>query len=123
MNGLKLQEMNASDMMDVIHYIFEEDTFVATREEAEYKSDVRSLIYRNFYEREYNHKISKSSSKSYGSTYADGSPIGPPEDDWSDIKEFDPDPIKKERKPYIPPTNFNPDSVLPFGKDLDAPLG
>lgn len=117
--------MDASDFLDVIHYIFEEDLFVSSKEEAESKSEIRSTLYRNLYEREYKHKLESSSStrSSSSMTYADGSPIGPPEDNLSDINQFDPDPIKKEKKPFIPATDFNPDSVLPFGKDIDAPLG
>jgi len=117
--------MDASDFL-VVHYMFEEDLFVASKEEAEAKSDIRTSLYRNLYEREYQHKVNKTSSGDYKSssmTYADGSLIGPPEDDLSDINQFDPDPIKKEKKPFIPATDFNPESVLPFGKDIDAPLG
>jgi hypothetical protein len=57
--------------------------------------------------------------------YADGSRI--PSDGYvSNEKEetlepFDPSPMT--RKPYVPPTEFNPDSAMPFGKTLDAPLG
>lgn len=125
MSGLDLKEMDASDFLDVIHFVFEEDMFVASKEEAEYRSDVRSSIYSNFYEREYANKLQKSSSRNYGSssTYADGSPIGPPEDDLSDINQFEPNPVKNKTKSFIPATEVNPDSVLPFGKDIDAPLG
>ena len=125
MNGLDLNKLDASDFLDVVHYIFEEDLFVSSKEEAEAKSEIRSTLYRNLYEREYKHRMQVSSSVSSSSsmTYADGSPIEPPEDDFSDISQFDPNPVKKEKKPFIPATDFNPESPLPFGKDIDSPLG
>jgi hypothetical protein len=33
------------------------------------------------------------------------------------------DPLKGPTKSYVPPTDFNPDSIKPFGDVLDAPLG
>jgi hypothetical protein len=41
------------------------------------------------------------------------------EDSSEEIKIFNP----KARKPYVPPTNVNPDSAKPFGSILDAPIG
>lgn len=127
MSGLDLKEMDASDMLDVVHFMFEDDLFVSTGEELDAKSEIRSTLYRNLYLREYKNKIQKSNSKtSYGGSsnfYADGTPIGVPEDDLSDIKPFDSSATKNKTKPFVPATNVNPDSVLPFGKGIDAPLG
>ena len=117
--------MDASDLVDVIHYMFEEDMFVATGEEAEHKSSVRTTLYRDFYDKEYMYKVSSSSKNTYGgSSYADGTLLPPLDEefDTSDIEPFNPN-KKSKPKPYVPPTNFNPDSALPFGKDIDAPLG
>jgi hypothetical protein len=110
-------------MLDVIHYIFEEDMAAASGEQAEARSNVRTILYRSFYEREYQYK-SNSNSGSVGSynsgpTYADGSPIEPMED----LVPFDPLEQAKPTKPYVPPTDFNPESSMPFGTNLDAPLG
>ena len=125
MNGIKLETMDASDMIDVFHYMFEDDMFVSTGEEAEHKSKVRTTLYREFYKKEYSYKVQSSSSNSYGgSTYADGTLLPPLDDEFADadIEPFNPN-KRSTPKPYVPPTNFNPDSVLPFGKDIDAPLG
>jgi len=123
MNGIRLGEMESSDMLDVIHYLFEEDMAAASGEQAEARSNVRTILYKSFYEREYQYKLDSSSKSkgSYGSssTYADGSPIEPMED----LVPFDPLEQAKPTKPYVPPTEFNPDSVMPFGTTLDAPLG
>lgn len=111
-------------MLDVIHYLFEEDMAAASGEQAEARSKVREILYRNFYEREYKYKTDSSSSSGGGSsfsgpTYADGSPIG----EFDDLEPFDPLQESKPTKPYMSPTTFDPDAALPFGKDLDAPLG
>lgn len=127
MSGLDLKEMDASEMLDVIHFMFEDDLFVATGEELDAKSEIRTTLYRNLYFRDYKSKIQKTNSKTtYGGSsnfYADGTPIGVPEDDLSDIEPFNTSGAKNKTKPFIPATDVNPDSVLPFGKDIDAPLG
>lgn len=111
-------------MLDVIHFLFEDDMAAASGEQAEARSAVREILYRNFYDREYKYKSKSSSGSSgrsgySGPTYADGSPI----DAVDDLQPFDPMDQARPTKSYIPPTEFNPDAALPFGKDLDAPLG
>jgi hypothetical protein len=121
MSGIRLEELNSSDMLDVIHFLFEDDLAAASGEQSEARSNVRTILYREFYEKEYRYKSessSRSGSNSSGSTYADGSPI----DTFDDIEPFDPLEKSRPTKSFIPATNFNPDSFLPFGKDLDAPL-
>jgi hypothetical protein len=117
--------MEASNMLDVLHYFMEEDLVrFGTGEHMEAASSVRSTIYRTMYKRDYSYAVSSSSgSGSSRMTYADGSPVDFSEDGLSDITPFDPLDTAKSSKPFIPPTNFNPDAELPFGKNLDAPLG
>jgi hypothetical protein len=121
MSGVRLGELGSSDMIDVLHFMFEEDMFTATGEEAEHKSRVRTTLYREFYNKEYGYKISSSSGS------ASGGDLLPPLDEEYEIKQFNPhpqdSPVKTKPKPFVPTTNFNPDSVLPFGKDIDSPLG
>lgn len=114
-------------MLDVIHFFMEEDLVrFESGEQMEAASKTRSAIYKQFYQRTYVYGITSSSSSSRHSsgsgTYADGSLIGLPENDFLDLEPFNPE-VKKAKKPYIQPTKFNPDSALPFGKDIDAPLG
>ncbi len=82
-------------MLDVIHYVFEEDQIVGLVENpAEARSKIRSQIYRLLYEREYRHTVTESGAD------VDGG--------GSD----------QELKPYIPPTD--PEN---FSKVLGAPMG
>jgi phosphorylcholine metabolism protein LicD len=92
--------MDAADMVDVIHYFFDEDMRYGSYESALMHSKLRERIYGGLYEKQYKYKIKDSSDA---------------ETDYSD----DAGAIK----PYIPPTEFNPNSPNPFGAVLDAPIG
>lgn len=116
MNGVKLSSMEMSDMLDVIHYIFEEDLYASTAEEVDAKSKVRAHIYNSFYNKPY--KYASSSSTSTNKFASGDDYMG---DDLSGLQPFDPS--RQATKPYIPPTEFNEKEYLPFGKTLDAPLG
>lgn len=89
-------------MLDVIHFMFEEDSKFSTAEEAESVSAMRTSLYSQMYKTSYRYaiKTSRKTSNSNSFNY---------EDD--------------EIKPYIPPTEFNPESHSPFGDLLDAPIG
>lgn len=113
-NGMRLLEMEASEMTDVLHYLLEEDMRYSSAEEAEAVSAYRTQLYL-MYGKTYRYTVS--SGNRSGKSYL-------PKDAGVDYG-FGDDAIfnSGETKPYIPPTNFNPDSGLPFGSDLDAPLG
>jgi hypothetical protein len=96
--GLRLADMELRDMLDVVHYFFEEDSRYGSAEEAEAVSAVRSALYGMYYRYGIKSKIKSSSGDNFYS---------------------DPDEIK----PYIPPTQFDPESANPFGAVLDAPIG
>lgn len=116
--------MESEEMVDVLHFLFEDDINVHSAEQQEAKNQARSVVYQTLYNKAYKYGIGNSASKrSGGQTYADGSTI-PSEGFFgeTEVTEFDPT-VPKVKKPYVPPTEFNPDSPLPFGKDLDAPLG
>lgn len=100
-------------MTDVLHYLLEEDMRYGSAEEAEAVSAYRTQIYM-LYNRTYKYGVSKN--KQNGRSYV---PNNATESFGFDDPAFN----TGETKPYIPPTSFNPDSVLPFGSDLDAPLG
>ena len=110
--------MEGTKMVDVLHYYFEEDILASTSQEAvEAKSALRKEVY-NLYGVPYKYEY-KSSNKKYNST-ASGDYF--PEEGFYGEQEEDLVPFTPERKPYTPPTEFNPDSPMPFGKTLDAPL-
>lgn len=87
-------------MVDVIHYFFEEDALYVSEIHNETRSQIRIGVYE----------------KLYGTTYAYSSAKSSPQgqESWG----VDPNDVK----PYIPPTEFDPDSFNPFGSALDAPL-
>jgi hypothetical protein len=113
--GLKLLDMDAADLLDVLHYFFEEDSArITTGEQAEAISDLRVNLYRG-YEINYKYAVKKNSS---GQTYGGRAYVS---DDNSDLTPFDP--TNQETKPFVPATEFDPESYSPFGSVLDAPLG
>lgn len=87
--------MEASDMLDVVHYFLDEDLRYTTMEELKIHGHVRKTIFKNFYDMDYAYSMADESGD-------------------SDFPET--------TKPYIPPTEVNPDSYTPFGSVLDAPL-
>ena len=91
-------------MLDVLHFYLEEDSRFTSAEEADAVSALRTAIYSQMYHTTYKYQV-KSSNRGRGSNAT-----GP---EWSDPEEV---------KPYIPPTEFNPESAQPFGSTLDAPV-
>lgn len=91
-------------MLDVLHFFFEEDSRFATAEEAESVSAGRTTLYKDLYNVDYKYKLNTKPRKTGTS---------------GEFSYSDPD----EVKPYIPPTEFDPDSFNPFGETLDAPIG
>jgi hypothetical protein len=103
MSNVDLLSLDASDMLDVIHYLFEEDIMVSSEEEEQFKSDTREALYNVFYEKPYKYKTKKSSSANnvFG---ADG-------EMYEDLQPFD-------------PTNESASMQAPasFGVGIDGPL-
>lgn len=100
-------------MTDVMHYLMEDDLRYASAEQAEAISAFRTQVYL-MYGKTYKYAVQ--SKQQGGRSYI-------PKNAGNDFGFDDPAFNSGETKPYIPPTNFNPDSALPFGSDLDAPLG
>jgi hypothetical protein len=113
--------MNASDMLDVLHYFFEDDMNYASAEHADAKDRSREIIYQDFY----GHKYAYSNTQARaGANYsASGQGIVKDfnaADEEEKIEAFDP--MKKPPKPFVPATNVNASSPKPFGAVLDEPL-
>jgi hypothetical protein len=113
-NGLQLASMPASDMLDVIHYFFEDDLNYSTAEQAEARDKTRDSIYAELYDSTYKYSR-KSSSQPYEPLSAD---------EIRDAEEKMPEPFNPAQRPkaYVAPTNFDPNAAKPFGNILDAPL-
>jgi len=86
-------------MLDVIHYLYEEDLHYSNIEEARWVDAKRKHIYKELYDVDYKY-FSSTEVANQGSTDEDSEGI----------------------KPYIPPTEFDPESLVPFGSVLDAPI-
>ena len=117
-NGLNLKEMDASDMLDVIHFFFEEDMNFASKEEADARSNSREIIYQDFYDYAYRYGSSKSTSStaSQGRYYIEEGI----EESEESIVPFDP--LKGPTKAFVPATPVDASMSKPFGAVLDEPL-
>lgn len=117
MSGIRLSKMEASDMLDVLHYLFEEDNSYFSEEHMRSKEELRRVVYESLYGVEYKYKLAKDPTKSRNYVEDDLDNF----DDEDDLTPFDP--LKAPTKAYLPPTPFNPDSAKPFGTILDPPMG
>lgn len=113
--------MEATDMLDVIHYFFEDDLNYSTPEQAEARDKMRSSLYGQLYQTTYKYATGANSSKSQAS-YKDFDlepEITPVELKERKVDSFNP---AMPPKPYVAPTPVNANSARPFGSVLDAPL-
>lgn len=120
-HGLDLKSLPAPDMLDVIHFFFEEDmNSSSTSEQSEAKDKSRSMLYSTLYG-----KVYKYASKSSNANQL-------PADIAAEMQDYDvPTPVNPfERsqgsaivKPFVPATSVDSGSRLPFGTALEAPLG
>ena len=100
-------------MLDVLHYYMEEDYNFSSAEQVEVKANLRKTMYRTMYNTEY--KFGVTSNKNNTVT-ASGINL-------DNLESVEPvDPLKEPTKSYVPPTDFNPESIKPFGDVLDAPI-
>jgi len=106
--------METSEMLDVIHVFLEEDySNAVSAEQVDARNRIRKVMYKQFYERSLKWGVQEND-------FSIDEPLETPVD-YSDVKPFDPK--AATRKPYIPPTEFNPEAPQPFGRKIDAPLG
>jgi hypothetical protein len=105
--------MDATDMLDVLHFFFEEDIIaITTGEQSEAITSMRNSLYA-LYDQTYAYG-STSSKNTGGRQYVTG--------DYDFGSDVPFDPASQAPKPFVPPTEFNPESSMPFGGVLDAPL-
>jgi hypothetical protein len=122
-NGLNLKEMKASDMIDVLHYFFEDDMNYASAEQADAKDRSREIIYRDFYDHSYAYSNTQERANANyaasGQNFTKDFDVSSLDGDEK-IEAFDP--MKKPPKPFVPATKLNAASPRPFGSVLDEPL-
>jgi hypothetical protein len=115
--------MEASDMLDVLHYFFEEDLFYSSAEQAEGRDRSRIAIYEDFYKSSYAYSTQSASSASGFSTSKNFDNLDLiSEEEEEKIVPFDPLQKQKALKPFIKPTAVNAAASQPFGDTLDGPL-
>jgi hypothetical protein len=116
-NGLNLKEMEASDMLDVLHYFIEEDMNYLSAEHADGRSRTREILYQDFYGYRYPYASSNTANVSAqgGITKNFDDPI-----DDEEIVAFNP--LKGPTKAFVPATPVDASSRKPFGAILDEPL-
>jgi hypothetical protein len=121
-HGLQLSGMEASDMLDVVHYFLEEDFSASSSEQADARSRMRITLYKSLYDQEYKYAMSKSRTHDFDTT------VGPPVNDAyateapeEPVVPFDPT-RNNTSKGYMEPTPLKEDSSQPFGKILDSPM-
>lgn len=120
-SGLRLLEMEASEMLDVLHYLFEEDQHYTSSEQAQARSQVRSKMYKDLYNKDYKYAFKEVSAKSLPSVYnPEEFPIESSDESEVEIKPFNP--RAQPTKAYTPTTTFDPSSSTPFGMTLDSPV-
>lgn len=125
MAGHQLSGMDASDMLDILHLFFEEDYTVSSEEELVSRSNIRTSLYREFYNKQYKYKYEPKKTSSAGPANDSYTPSATQDfDDLTEDESMKPfDPKAEKPKAFVEPTDFNPDSAMPFGNTLEAPLG
>lgn len=118
MNGLRIEELDSRDMLDVLHYFFEEDMYYSSAEQAEGRDRARQQIYSQFYGSEYPYAITANKSNAQGGMTTKNFDL----DEEEGVVPFDPLEKSKPTKPFVPPTPVNAKSSQPFGSVLDGPL-
>lgn len=120
-NGLQLASMEASDMLDVLHYFLEDDFRYSSEYEPLYKDNFRKNIYNSFYGVEYKYMSNEEEEKDLSNDSMNG--LDGPEEPLEPEEIIEPfNPRKASVKPYIEPTQVA-DGELPFGSILDQPMG
>lgn len=112
-NGLQLSSMPAGDMLDVLHYFFEDDLDYASAEQAEARDTTRDTLYQELYNSSY--KYSRKGRNTYEPAMIKDADM---------TQEKIPEPFNPAERPkaYVAPTAFDADAVKPFGAVLDAPF-
>ena len=121
-NGLQLASMRPNDMLDVLHYFFEDDLDYSTAEQAKVRGNVRTHIYEGMYESKYKYLPDDESSQTASGDYSATQDFDSEEEDDL-IDPFASSKEKKVVKPFMKATTMGPDEDNPFDNILDAPLG
>lgn len=103
--------MELSDMLDVVHYFYEEDLNYASVEQAQMTDARRVTLFKQLYNIDYKYASDDVKNRAAGNSS---------NFDFDDLAPFDP--TNAETKPFVPATDMDEFSSTPFGDILDAPI-
>lgn len=110
---MTLRDLEAGDLFDVLHVLYEEDITPLWEQHIDVKDRVREAIYPLLYNRPY--KFATTKARKSGGVAANGGGIEGPGADWAQPEDFG---GTRETKPYIPPS-----SEADLMRVLEAPMG
>jgi hypothetical protein len=121
--------MEASDMMDVLHFLFEEDFTAVAEDHARSRSAIRDTLYSELYGVTYTFKMKDPSRGKYAPTAMQDFKYPNEFESLDDVKPFDPkqdvfsprnDPANKKKIEFVDASSIPPAPQSFEG--LDAPL-
>ena len=110
-----------ADLLDALHYLFEDDLTPSTGEQQEARENVRKSIYVDLYGDESYEWVAKRDERGKGQ-FSGSAPRVTTASGQQVLDGMPPEP-ELTHKGYIPPTKVDPAAAKPFGDVLDAPLG
>jgi hypothetical protein len=111
--------MDARDMLDVLHFFFEEDFRFVSQEDSISRDELRKRMYKEMYDTEYAYSLNRDY-ESDNTMELDSPPLSQDDLEMEVINPFNP--REREVKPFVEPTKVNEDQFNPFGSLLDDPL-
>jgi hypothetical protein len=111
--------MEASDMLDVLHFFFEESVNYSTAEQAKASDQMRAKLYNDLYKRKYKYAAKPGMGGYTASADFDLEEENPVAKE--EVQPFNPR-HKEPTKSFVPATQVSTDEVNPFKGILDAPI-
>lgn len=106
-------------MVDVLHYMYEEDVYYTSKESAQVRDAVRTTVYKLLYGKKYKYAVVSDEVD----TFSQHSTLSEFEAKNEEIPvPFDPNKQSKVVLPYIPVTEGDATSSHPFGPLLNGPI-
>jgi hypothetical protein len=111
--------MDAPDMIDVLHFFFEEDFRFVSQEDSISRDELRMRMYKEMYDVDYAYSLNRDLGDNE-SMQLDSPPVSDESLEMDVINPFNP--REREVKPFVQSTTLNDDQFNPFGSLLDDPL-
>ena len=130
MSNIRLGDTEAGEMLDILHFLMEDDLHVTSMESAESRSGIRVSLYRDFYNVKYEYEYKPKKNSRPGS-HSDMPNYMTPDSmsgleymtEAEEARPFEPRETELPMKPPAQPlTEFDPYAANPFEGILDAPM-